>query len=435
MQDPDDVGKEKLRFYRHVSFLGKGAFAEVYEHVCEPAAGGSRRVAIKRVLKDTYKSGVNLGAIKELAALCESRGLRGHPNVLSLVDAFPYGDRMHLVLEFAVTDLTAVLRDDSLRLSEAHAKGWALQLLAGLTALHRTHLLHRDLKPDNILIDARGVLKVADFGHATRFPGVGEGMHHRVVTIWYRAPELLLGARRYGPAIDVWAAGCILAEILLRRPLFPGDGSEEDQLAQIARLLGTPREPLGVPAPAPVAAPANTASPPTAVPRELSIARMVLAELAAVSTSGGTAPSASQASPAPVAHARAAAAAAAAAVSAASAVDPAERAADPTWTGFSALPFTADFDFGPPCEPQPWVAIFAGAGALASPDALDLISRMLVYDPERRISAVEALAHPWFKHAPLPARAAELPLPRAVRMNVAMRAAAEADALPAPASA
>jgi hypothetical protein len=106
------------------------------------------------------------------------------------------------------------------------------------------------------------------------------------------------------------------------------------------------------------------------------------------------------------------------------------------WPGFSALPaarIALDLE---PCEPQPWVAIFAGAGAVATPDALDLISRMLVYDPERRISAVEALAHPWFKHAPMPARAQALPLPEAVRMSLAMRtAAAEAAAAAAPVAA
>jgi cyclin-dependent kinase 7 len=237
--EPDDVGREALRRYRQVTFLGKGAFAEVYEHA--DGASGGARVAIKRVLKDAYRSGVNLGAIKELQALCEARGLRGHPNVLALLDAFPYGDRMHLVLEFAVTDLTAVLREPSLRLNEAHAKGWALQLLAGLTYLHRTHVLHRDLKPDNVLVTSDGVLKIADFGHATRFPGVGDGLHHRVVTVWYRAPELLLGARVFGPALDVWCCGWIRAELVLKRPLLPGR-TEAEQLELIFRLLGTPTD-------------------------------------------------------------------------------------------------------------------------------------------------------------------------------------------------
>ena len=86
--EPDDVGREALRRYRQVTFLGKGAFAEVYEHA--DGASGGARVAIKRVLKDAYRSGVNLGAIKELQALCEARGLRGHPNVLALLDGYAW---------------------------------------------------------------------------------------------------------------------------------------------------------------------------------------------------------------------------------------------------------------------------------------------------------------------------------------------------------
>lgn len=246
--------------------------------VQEDTATG-RPVAIKRVLRDTFRAGVNLGAIKELQAMQEVR----HPNLLQvslspfacslmrppdgetatqlplylyllrfilpqLLDVFSHGDRVHLVMELAVTDLARIARDRTIVLSEAHVKGFMQQMLAGLAHLHGQQIMHRDLKPDNVLITADGGVKLADFGHAGRFPEPDQALFHRVVTIWYRAPELLLQAHRYGPAVDVWAAGCIMAELLLRQPLFPArfaDGRDDEmqQLAAIVRLLGNPSDP------------------------------------------------------------------------------------------------------------------------------------------------------------------------------------------------
>ncbi|CAG7827280.1 unnamed protein product, partial [Allacma fusca] len=98
-----------------------------------------------------------------------------------------------------------------------------------------------DMKPNNLLIDSKGVLKIGDFGLARYYGSPNRIYTHQVVTRWYRAPELLFGARNYGEGVDVWAVGCILAELLLRAPLFPGD-SDLGQLSKIFEVLGTPTE-------------------------------------------------------------------------------------------------------------------------------------------------------------------------------------------------
>ncbi|PIO65063.1 hypothetical protein TELCIR_13282 [Teladorsagia circumcincta] len=107
--------------------------------------------------------------------------------------------------------------------------------------MHQRRVLHRDLKPQNLLVDEKGVIKVADFGLSRSINIPVRIYTHEVVTLWYRAPEILLGAHRYASAIDVWAIGCILAEIVTKKSLFRSD-SEIDQLFQTFRLLGTPTE-------------------------------------------------------------------------------------------------------------------------------------------------------------------------------------------------
>jgi serine/threonine protein kinase len=115
------------------------------------------------------------------------------------------------------------------------------QLLLGVSFCHAHRVLHRDLKPQNLLINSMGQIKLADFGLARAFGIPIRTYTHEVVTLWYRAPEILLGARQYACAVDVWSIGCIFAEMITRRPLFPGD-SEIDELFRIFRVLGTPSE-------------------------------------------------------------------------------------------------------------------------------------------------------------------------------------------------
>uniref|UniRef100_A0A672MVR0 Cyclin-dependent kinase 7 n=1 Tax=Sinocyclocheilus grahami TaxID=75366 RepID=A0A672MVR0_SINGR len=120
-------------------------------------------------------------------------------------------------------------------------KAYILMTLQGLEYMHNHWILHRDLKPNNLLLDENGVLKLADFGLAKAFGSPNRVYTHQVVTRWYRAPELLFGARMYGVGVDMWAVGCILAELLLRVPFLAGD-SDLDQLTKIFEALGTPTE-------------------------------------------------------------------------------------------------------------------------------------------------------------------------------------------------
>ena len=128
------------------------------------------------------------------------------------------------------------VKDTSLILTAANIKCYTLQTLLGLEYLHSNWILHRDLKPNNLLVDSSGCLKLGDFGLAKYFGSPNRQYTHEVVTRWYRAPELLFGAKKYGTGVDIWAVGCILAELLLRIPFLAGE-TDLDQLAKIFQVV------------------------------------------------------------------------------------------------------------------------------------------------------------------------------------------------------
>lgn len=157
------------------------------------------------------------------------------------MDVFGYRSNISLVFDFMDIDLEVVIKESKIVLTPANIKAYSIMTLKGLEYLHSHFILHRDLKPNNLLIDSKGVLKIGDFGLARYYGSPNRQYTHQVVTRWYRAPELLFGSRMYGDGVDMFAVGCIIAELLLRVPLFPGD-SDLGQLTKIFDVLGTPTE-------------------------------------------------------------------------------------------------------------------------------------------------------------------------------------------------
>ncbi len=146
-----------------------------------------------------------------------------------------------MVFEYLSHDLTGLLNHPTFSLTPSHKKDLARQLFEGLKYLHDRGVLHRDIKAANILISNTGELKLADFGLARFYQKhQRQDYTNRVITIWYRSPELLLGETQYGPSVDIWSAACVLVEIFTRHAIFPGDGGEINQLDKIYNVLGTP---------------------------------------------------------------------------------------------------------------------------------------------------------------------------------------------------
>ncbi|CAL2030858.1 hypothetical protein CAEBREN_18169 [Caenorhabditis brenneri] len=221
--------------YETIRHLGEGQFANVY--MAKDLETGEI-VAIKKIKlgsREEAKDGINRTAIREIKLLKEIH----HDNIITLRDVIGHRTSIQLVFDFMDTDLEHVVKDQAIILSPSHIKNITMQMLLGLEFLHTHWILHRDLKPNNLLMNSVGRVKVTDFGLARFFGSPNRNYTHQVVTRWYRAPELLFGARSYGVGIDIWSVGCIIAELLLRTPIFPGE-TDIDQLVKIYNVLGCP---------------------------------------------------------------------------------------------------------------------------------------------------------------------------------------------------
>lgn len=150
-------------------------------------------------------------------------------------------EKIYLVMEYCEQDLASLLENLEKPFIESEVKCIIMQLLRGLEYLHANFIVHRDIKVSNLLLTDEGCLKIADFGLARTFSVPSEEMTPNLVTLWYRPPELLLGSKEQTTSVDMWATGCILGELLIHRPLLPGNG-EIAQIDLIIELLGTPSE-------------------------------------------------------------------------------------------------------------------------------------------------------------------------------------------------
>ncbi|SCV70316.1 BQ2448_1710 [Microbotryum intermedium] len=339
MEAAEAANNKIQSLYSKDNKVGEGTYAVVYAGR-ELKTG--RPVAIKKIKVGQFKDGLDMSAVREVKFLRELK----HPNVIELLDVFSNKSNLNLVLEFLEADLEGVIKDRTLVFQAADIKSWMLMTFKGLEFCHRNWILHRvsgiesnttkegqteqkfrsqpnqDMKPNNLLIASNGVLKIADFGLAREYadPTSTARMTSQVVTRWYRAPELLFGARSYSTAVDNWAAGCIFAELMLRVPYMAAE-SDVEQLNVIFSALGTPTE--------------------------------------------------------------------------------------KDWPGHKSLP---DYISLEPHKPkQDLRLLFA-----ASNEAIDLLSRLLLYDPRKRISTKNALLHPYFSKHPLPTPPGKLPKPTKV---------------------
>ncbi|KAF9244861.1 kinase-like domain-containing protein [Melanogaster broomeanus] len=244
--------------YTILGFISSGTYGRVYK--AQSVGSDSVMYAIKKFKPDkegdvvTY-TGISQSAIREIALNREI----SHENVVALQEVILEDKSIYMVFDYAEHDFLQVIHHYSqslrIQIQSQVLKSLTYQLLNGLVYLHSTHILHRDLKPANILITASGVVKIGDLGLARLIYQPLQPLFAGdkiVVTIWYRAPELLMGAKHYNKAIDCWAVGCVFAELASLRPIFKGEEAkldskknvpfQRDQLLKIFEVLGTPDE-------------------------------------------------------------------------------------------------------------------------------------------------------------------------------------------------
>ncbi|CCK71494.1 mitogen-activated protein kinase SMK1 KNAG_0H00790 [Huiozyma naganishii CBS 8797] len=233
--------------YHIVQALGKGSYGIVCS-ARDLKGTTPYQVAIKKIINIFHKEILLKRAIRELKFM---HFFKGHRNIVSLIDLEivtekPY-DGLYCYQELIEYDLAKVIHSSNVVFSEFHIKYFVYQILCGIKYIHSADVIHRDLKPGNILCTLNGCLKICDFGlargiHAEYFAAGHssfQNITNYVATRWYRAPELILSNKMYTKAIDMWSIGCILAEFYLRKPIFMGRDSLH-QIHEIMKILGTP---------------------------------------------------------------------------------------------------------------------------------------------------------------------------------------------------
>ncbi|KAB7498067.1 Cyclin-dependent-like kinase 5 [Armadillidium nasatum] len=224
-----------MQKYEKLEKIGEGTYGTVFKAKNRET---QEIVALKRVRLDDDDEGVPSSALREICLLKELK----HKNIVRLHDVLHSERKLTLVFEHCDQDLKKYFDSLNGEIDPDIVKAFMFQLLRGLEFCHSKNVLHRDLKPQNLLINKNGELKLADFGLARAFGIPVRCYSAEVVTLWYRPPDVLFGAKIYNTSIDMWSAGCIFAELAnAGRPLFPGS-DVDDQLKRIFKLLGTPTE-------------------------------------------------------------------------------------------------------------------------------------------------------------------------------------------------
>ncbi|KAJ6256659.1 hypothetical protein Dda_8524 [Drechslerella dactyloides] len=227
----------KVPFDR-VGLVGEGTYGQVFK--AKNWVTG-HLVALKRVRMTAEKDGFPITAAREIKILQSLAKGRDSDKIIHLLDNMVEQNGFYMIFEYMDHDLTGILHHPSYRLTEANIKDLAHQFFSGLAHVHRSGILHRDIKSSNILINKHGMLKIADFGLARQYDKLKKDQHYtnRIITLWYRPVEILLGETVYTTGPDVWSAGCVFMELFTRKAIFQGS-NEITQLDIIWNLLGTP---------------------------------------------------------------------------------------------------------------------------------------------------------------------------------------------------
>ncbi|KAI4826676.1 hypothetical protein KUCAC02_030110 [Chaenocephalus aceratus] len=228
-----DIGFGKLETYVKLGKLGEGTYATVFKGRSKLT---ENLVALKEIRLE-HEEGAPCTAIREVSLL---KNLK-HANIVTLHDIIHTERCLTLVFEYLDSDLKQYLDNCGNLMSMHNVKIFMFQLMRGLSYCHKRKILHRDLKPQNLLINDKGELKLADFGLARAQSVPTKTYSNEVVTLWYRPPDVLLGSTEYSTPIDMWGVGCIMFEMATGRPMFPG-ATVKEELHLIFRLVGTPTE-------------------------------------------------------------------------------------------------------------------------------------------------------------------------------------------------